>query len=270
VPEPLADALPTAPEVAGDVAPVGPPKVSGLIRGWLHDRLPPWADGFVDRSGAGVIGFALAGLAALVVGVVILRHGSAGASPPSYTASATGPASDATGGGSATDPVGAVLPSPAAADTSIVVDVGGRVRKPGLVTLPPGARVADAIRAAGGPVRRRELRVVNLAARVSDGQLLLVGVKAGSTSASGTPTGVDAAGADGGGPTSATGSPASVALNSATLDQLETLPGIGPVLGQQIMDWRSAHSGFTSVAQLQQVSGIGPATYAEIAPHVTL
>jgi competence protein ComEA len=141
--------------------------------------------------------------------------------------------------------------------TSIVVDVGGRVRKPGLVTLPAGARVADAIDAAGGPLHPRELDRIDLAQRVADGQLLLVGV---------APATAD--------PNAATGSSTSgptgpISLSAASIDVLETLPGVGPVTAQKIIDWRSAHGGFSSVEQLQQVPGIGPAHYAEISPLVT-
>lgn len=141
---------------------------------------------------------------------------------------------------------------PAPTPSGIVVDVGGRVRRPGLVTLPPGARVSDAVRAAGGAMRPRDLALVNLAARVSDGQLLLIGV----------------AGADVGG--DASGSAGPVNLNTATADQLDALPGIGPVLAQRIIDWRSAHGSFTSVRDLDQVSGIGDAIYAELEPLVTV
>ncbi|HEU5033168.1 MAG TPA: ComEA family DNA-binding protein [Mycobacteriales bacterium] len=159
----------------------------------------------------------------------------------------------------------APLPLPTAAATpgtvgaEVVVDVGGRVRRPGLVTLPPGARVADAIRAAGGVLRHRDLASVNLAARVTDGQLLVVGGHAAAAAAAG------AAG------TSATGgAPAPVDLNTATVDQLDTLPGIGPVLAQRIVDWRGAHGGFRRVEDLQEVSGIGASTYADLAPLVTV
>lgn len=124
--------------------------------------------------------------------------------------------------------------------------------------MPAGARVADAIAAAGGPLRHRELATTNLAARVTDGQLLTVGTK--QAAAPSAPT-TDA---------SSTSTGPSVDLNSATLEELETLPGVGPVTGQKIIDWRTAHSGFTSIEQLQQVSGIGPATYAELSPLVTL
>ncbi|HET6816028.1 MAG TPA: helix-hairpin-helix domain-containing protein [Mycobacteriales bacterium] len=149
----------------------------------------------------------------------------------------------------------APLPSPTAA--SIVVDVGGRVRRPGLVTLPLGSRVADALRAAGGVLRRRDLLSLNLAARVADGQLLLVGVPGASG-----PSGASSAGGS--------SSAGPVDLNSATADQLEALPGIGPVLAQHIIDWRTAHGGFRTVDQLRDVSGIGDSTFADLAPLVTV
>jgi competence protein ComEA len=146
-------------------------------------------------------------------------------------------------------PIRVPLTTPAA---RIVVDVGGRVRRPGLVTLPLGARVADALRAAGGAIRRTDLLTLNLAARVSDGQLLLVGVPA-------TVGAPGAAAADG-----------PVSLNTATVQQLDALPGVGPVLAQHIVDWREAHGGFTSVSQLQQVSGIGARKYDELKSLVTV
>jgi competence protein ComEA len=149
-------------------------------------------------------------------------------------------------------PVTAALPSPT--PMGLVVDVGGRVRRPGLVTVPAGSRVADAVRAAGGALRPSDLALLNLAAKVSDGQLLLVGVTGGA-----------AAAAD---PTSGSSGP--VDLNTATTDQLDALPGIGPVLAQRIIDWRTAHGGFRSVRDLDQVSGIGDSIYAELEPLVSV
>ena len=198
----------------------------------------------------------LVAIAVAVAIVLIVVHGrSGGGVVTAYSSEAPPSPSWEASSGSSPDPYASALSSAVTDPTSIVVDVGGRVRKPGLVTLPQGARVADAIDAAGGPVHRRELVRVDLAARVSDGQLLLVGV--GS---------VPAGGADGSAPSA---SPSPVPLNSASLDELETLPGVGPVTAQKIIDWRTAHGGFTSVEQLQQVSGIGPARYAELSPLVT-
>ena len=152
---------------------------------------------------------------------------------------------------SAATPIGSlpVSPAPSAMPSAgdIVVDVGGRVRHPGLVTLPAGSRVADAVAAAGGALRPADLATVNLAARVSDGQLLLIGVPGGSM-------------ASGAG----SGSAAPVALNSATVEQLEELPGVGPVLAQRIVDWRQAHGGFRSIDDLQQVPGIGARKFGDL------
>jgi competence protein ComEA len=144
------------------------------------------------------------------------------------------------------------LPSPS--PSGLVVDVGGRVRRPGLVTLPVGSRVADALRAAGGAIHHRDLATINLAARVSDGQLLLIGMPGGDASAVGA--------------TSESAGP--VNLNSATVDQLDELPGIGPVLAQRIVDWRTQHGGFKTVRDLDQVSGIGDTIYAELEPLVAV
>lgn len=252
-PRPVSSA-PPAPEVepAASTVPAG---VGDLARGWLKDRAPLWLHPAVDRANlTSTLTGAAALVAALVAVVMLVHHHVAGAAGAPYTSSVA----TAAGGAPAADPV----PSSTAAglDTeSIVVDVAGRVRKPGLVTLPAGARVADAITAAGGPLRHRELAATNLAARVTDGQLLLVGVR---------PDAAATGGSDAGDPATSS-SPGPVDLNSATLEELETLPGIGPVTGQKIIDWRTAHSGFTSIEQLQQVSGIGPATYAELAPLVT-
>ena len=150
--------------------------------------------------------------------------------------------------------------SPSPTETLLVVDVAGKVRRPGLYRLPDGARVDDAIRAAGGALRGVDLSSLNLAARIADGQLILVGQSAPGVV--GAPPG-----AVGGATTDPT---APVSLNTATVEQLETLPGIGPVLAQNIVDWRTANGGFHSVDQLTEVSGIGDVTFAELQPLVTL
>jgi competence protein ComEA len=139
--------------------------------------------------------------------------------------------------------------------------MAGKVRRPGLYRLPDGARVDDAIRAAGGPRRGVDLSSLNLAARVADGQQILVGQPAVNGVGGATP---------GAGLGSTSAAPAPVSLNNATLEQLETLPGVGPVLGQNIIDWRTANGGFTSVDQLTDVTGIGDVTFAELQPLVTL
>jgi competence protein ComEA len=148
-----------------------------------------------------------------------------------------------------------------AAGGQVLVDVEGKVRRPGLYRLPDGARVADALAAAGGARPHVSTVSLNLAARVTDGQQVVVG-SAASPAAPGSP-------AVGGGASSST-APALVSLNAASLEQLETLPGVGPVLAQHILDWRAEHGGFASVDQLNDVSGIGDITFANLHDLVTL
>ncbi|MGW6389827.1 helix-hairpin-helix domain-containing protein [Streptomyces sp. NPDC055103] len=123
----------------------------------------------------------------------------------------------------------------------VVVDVGGKVRRPGVLTLPAGSRVADALRAAGGAKPGADLTGINRARVLMDGEQVLVGLP-------GLPAG--GAGAGTGGP----GMP--VSLNAATVEQLDTLPGVGPVLAQHIVDHRAERGGFRSVAELREVNGV--------------
>ena len=150
-------------------------------------------------------------------------------------------------------------PSPAAPDPSaaagVVVQVLGQVRRPGLVTLPAGSRVADAVRAAGGLVRGGSSGGLNLARPVTDGEQIVVSPDAGALTAAAGATSV--------------GSPSSVVdLNAATATDLDTLPGVGPVMASRILDWRTAHGRFASVDQLREVSGIGSRTFERLRPHV--
>ena len=146
----------------------------------------------------------------------------------------------------------------------VVVDVAGKVRRPGVYRLPAGSRVDDALRAAGGPRIGVNLNSLNLAAVVADGQQIAVGVRGAAAPVGvGVPAGTGATGGTGPGS-------GPIDLNAATLEQLETLPGVGPVLGQNILAWRAQHGRFSSVAQLDEVSGIGPARLAELRPLVTV
>lgn len=147
------------------------------------------------------------------------------------------------------------------ADDTVVVHVAGRVRSPGIVTLPLGARVADAITAAGGARPRVDLSSVNLARVLLDGEQVLVGAAAATPPAAAGPATPGAPGATGTG---------TVNLNTATAAELETLNGVGPVTAQAIVAWREEHGRFTAVEELLEVSGIGEKTLAQLAPHVTL
>ncbi len=141
----------------------------------------------------------------------------------------------------------------------VTVDVAGKVRRPGIAVLPPGARVVDALEAAGGARRGVRLTSLNLARPLVDGEQILVGVAMlpGVVGSIGTSPGVEPTGA-------------LVNLNSADETLLETLPGVGPVTAAAILGWRTEHGRFTAVEELLEVDGIGEATLAEIAPHVTI
>jgi len=153
--------------------------------------------------------------------------------------------------------------SPSGAAGTVTVDVEGKVRRPGIAVLPTGSRVVDAIKAAGGARRRRDLSGLNLAAVLTDGQQLVVGGGAATVPGGDTSTGAPSgAGSEGSGTL--------VNLNTATLDELDTLPGVGPVTAQSILDWREENGGFTSVDELLEVDGIGPVTLDKLTPLVTV
>ena len=155
----------------------------------------------------------------------------------------------------------AAAASPSPSPAVIVVDVAGWVRHPGVYEFTQGERVIDAIQRAGGGKPRADLTSINLAALLTDGEQIVVWRKgAGSSLGGGVP----------GGSGSIQGDQALVNLNSATLDQLETLPGIGPALGQRIIDYRDQHGPFRSVDDLLNVSGIGEKRLADLRPKVTV
>ncbi|HEU5474480.1 MAG TPA: ComEA family DNA-binding protein [Actinophytocola sp.] len=202
--------------------------------GRLVERWLPGADPPRRRLSFGL----LAGLAlvlAVAVGVT-LSSGGVREPPPGLPVAQAVP-----------DP--APMPSTAAATGgSIVVSVAGRVVRPGLVTLPDGARVADAVQAAGGPAPGVDLSMLNIARRLTDGEQINVGIPAAPENA--VPAAPDV--------------PDKVDLNTASPAQLDALPGVGAVTAQRIVDWRIRHGRFIRVEQLREIDGIGPARYGQL------
>ncbi|MCI0688039.1 MAG: ComEA family DNA-binding protein [Sporichthyaceae bacterium] len=226
-------------------------------RGALADRVPVGLrGGLVALDPRAAVALAVVGLlAALLGGLFWLRSRpvAVDVGPPMTVAAAPSEVGPAAGSVATVDAAG-VVPSNAA---SLIVHVAGRVRHPGVVQLPAGARVIDAIDAAGGVRSGTDLTTVNLARLVVDGEQIVVGVPGAAVAASGS-----AAPAGGGGVAGP------LDLNAATLGQLQELPGVGPVLAQRIVDYRTANGGFRSIDQLREVTGIGDARFQELADKV--
>ena len=153
--------------------------------------------------------------------------------------------------------------SAAASHGGIYVHVAGAVRRPGLVRLPPGSRVAEAVDRAGGPLPRADLAGVNLAAKLEDGQQVIVpvpGSRGGRRDSGPAPAG---GAPPGGAPPGSAGVP-KLSLGTATVDQLDQLDGIGPTLAQRIVEYRTPHGGFGSLGELREVEGIGEKRFATL------
>jgi competence protein ComEA len=181
------------------------------------------------------------GVTLLLVGARWIRSSDSSASRGgvSYSSgSGSGSPSSSGDGSLAIDPNGG---------GDVVVDVAGEIGSPGVYRLPAGSRVTDALERAGGATRRADPESINLAARLADGQQVVVPAKvAGPAGIAGSAAGTDAAGP--------------ISLGTATVEELDTIEGIGPVTAQNIIDFRDQHGGVSSVDQLDQISGIGPAT----------
>ncbi|MDT0214693.1 ComEA family DNA-binding protein [Rothia sp. ARF10] len=224
-------------------------------------------------------------LVVLVFGLRVWFAGAGGGTPvgaradadPSGVSRGTSTLSRASPTGGAT-PMGATdagaARASAGASAVLVVHVVGQVRRPGVYRMPTGARVGEAVAAAGGATPTADLAAVNLARVLVDGEQVHVprpGESVPAAGAAGGGNGSSSGGAGSGDGSGAPGGPGGkVSLNSADLAALDTLPGVGPVLAQRILDWRTEHGRFTSVEELGEVSGIGEKLLAQLTPKVTL
>jgi len=196
---------------------------------------------------------------------------SAGAGPGT---GATAPPGDGSTGGASPSSVSVQR----AGGGGVTVHVAGAVRRPGVYRLPADARVDEAVRRAGGPRGRADLTAVNLAAKLEDGRQVLVPQRApavaGGAAAGGSAAGAGAAGAGAGagvgGVAAGAAAGAPINLNTATLEQLDTLDGVGPGIAQRILDYREQHGGFSRVEELGEVPGIGAKRLATLTPLVTV
>jgi competence protein ComEA len=198
-----------------------------------------------ETSRSTVVIWVIAAALAVVAGVRLFG-GANSATPP---VSIDGPTAGASGSVRGPEGSGARASAPGsggadAAGSELYVHVAGAVRRPGLIRLAADARVATALERAGGPTRRADLTLVNIAARVQDGQQIVVPVRGAATAVAPAEGAAGAAGAK-------------IHLSSATAEQLDGIDGIGPTLAERIVEYRDAHGGFRSVDELAEVEGIG-------------
>jgi|SRR5579862_5616536 len=195
-------------------------------------------------------------LLAVVLLVVVWRHAAhgsgGGAGAPLQVAPLAGTPSGG-GGDPALSSPSPVLPVRSAGE--LVVDVVGAVRHPGVYRLARGDRVQDAVARAGGLTPRADPVAVNLAAPVADGEQIVVAARGSGAGAAASGSGAPGAGAP-------------VSLSSATVEQLDALPGVGPVTAQKIVEYRQQHGAFTSVDELDAIPGIGPSRLHDLEPLV--
>jgi competence protein ComEA len=256
-----------------DTSPVDDAESSGdpksLLPHWLPDGQTQRGVGWLakvraDPGRAGAIALAaVAAVAVLVTVFTLVRHQPAPVMsaklPPVQTVSSHAPTAGPSAG-----------PAP-----PVVVSVVGLVHTPGLVTLAPGARIDDALKAAGGPLDGADTIGLNMARQVSDGEQIVVGIAPakGQPAALGSSVSSGAAAATSvvpskPAPSTTTRRGEVLDLNTATVQQLDGLPGIGPVTAAAIVAWREANGRFSSVDQLAEVDGIGPARLEKLRPLV--
>ncbi|MGC0332061.1 competence protein ComEA [Streptomyces sp. SAI-170] len=233
----------------------------------LRERMPVWLQA---RCGLERRSVAALAVVLVVAGGLAVTHFWSGRTQPVQAPEivrAAGSYEEQQAGDAAapsSPPVSAPVGGPGgAASAEIVVDVSGKVREPGIHRLPAGSRVADALRAAGGVRPGTNVDGLNRARFLVDGEQVIVGGPA----VAGTGTGTGTGGAVGGVPPglgAPAGPMAPVFLSTATVEQLDGLPGVGPVLAQHIIDYRTQHGGFRSVDELREVNGIGERRFADL------
>jgi competence protein ComEA len=226
-----------------------------VLRSAIADRLPlGLRAGRFGMDLRSIVVIALAGVLGAALGVAYLvrsRPAQIDIPPPAVVSTPITMPPVPSGAAPGPDGSSATASGPPVAGGELVVDVEGKVRHPGIVRVPKGSRVIDAVDAAGGLLPGTDTAGLNLARLLADGEQILVGIAAppGSTPTSGASSGMPAGPLD---------------LNTATFEQLQELPGVGPVLAQRIVDYRTEQGRFTSVDQLREVSGIGDQRFAEL------
>ena len=245
--------------------------VRGLPGVVVDGASPP--SGAASGAGPGAAGAAGATGGGSAGGAAGSSAGGAAAGAAGSAGSGAGAAANVGGNGAANAGGGAA----GGAAGLLVVSVSGRVAHPGVVRVPDGARVADVLVAAGGVQPGVDLSGLNLARRVVDGEQIAVGVAPAPDAGGQPPSGAAAAGgaagssgSDGPAGGGSAGPTAKVDLNTATVAQLDTLPGVGPVTAQHIVDWRTRNGRFVRVDQLREIDGIGERRFQRLRDVVTV